>query len=193
MTAAVRRKLPCGRHHEDDVAGMRGRARRRKNTIRLTFSIYEGEVRSERRGGSAALSTRCCVPRARRSYRAVGTAREKSMAFDFDGRLLTTVASDAGATSSGIATILVSVSLALFCVPFTHSSGSSRFGSARVRLAWLGTAWLGLACPTTRSVRSSTRFERARTITLGVTRLSTSARANHGRLRRAARWRLRRL
>lgn len=78
-------------------------------------------------------------------------------------------------------------------VPSRSPIRPARLGSARLGSAWLGLAWLGVARPTTRSNASARGSSARETITSGVTRLSTSARANHGRLRRAARWRLRRL
>lgn len=160
----------------------------------------EGEPRSSHRVACRARDALIAASEA---------AREKSMAFDFAERFrrtlptLTTVAS----ASSEIATVGARFARPL-ARSFVHSRASFcsvhplscpalasvRLGSARLRLAWLGLDRLRLGSPNHALVRSSTRrFERARTITFGVTRLSTSARANHGRLRRAARWRLRRL
>lgn len=149
----------------------------------------------ERTVGESALFPPCCVPRARRSYRTVGAAREIN-GVRFRKVLRQTLPHGGGsrccAASSRIAIICV-CSLVHRSVPFTHSSGSPRFGSARARLAWLRSAWIGLARPTTRSYASARGLSARERSTFGVTRLSTSARANHGRLRRAARWRLRRL
>lgn len=150
------------------------------------------------------------MPRARRSYR-----RFRSRAREINGvrfrRALPTDASDPHNGSlrvirnrdgrrsfrSPARSLVRSFTRASFCSVHPLSCpalASVRLGSAQARLAWLGLDRLRLGSPNHALVRSSTRrFERARTITFGVTRLSTSARANHGRLRRAARWRLRRL
>lgn len=103
------------------------------------------------------------MPRARRSYR-----RFRSRAREINGvrfrRALPTDASDAHNGSLRVirnrdgrrspARSFVR-SLAPRSVPFTHSRVrlSPQFGSARLRLAWLGLAWIGfgLARPTTRS------------------------------------------